>query len=1104
MYPEGKDRLSLQVTDEGGPPEGVEHPAPPASSDAPRAAHRVGETEGGPSGRVEHPAPPASGDAPGAAHRTWETASLVGRPASESRAADARSRKSKLRRMAVKLERYSSHRRFLTECRTHCLIPKGFRLKWKCHLAPTILSEASPRINKVLADTSVKLIELCLDLACRREQELNAAMGVKLQELGSEMEEQELSEFMSILSTESEAEKLKLDRTKRKKLRHLIEETRERTVVHEQPPERIERQSEEHSGLPQAPPVPVRRREQDVIEETRERAAAHEQSQERMERRTEEHSDLPQAPPVPVRRQDQHEPTSPASTGTPTPQGGTRHCPDQSQAGQTDQQGAHTDANTGTSTYTAVGGRHDRRPQDGCKVEVINLSKRPLSPDELSLLSKGLNFVPTAKQSLTKTVAQLKEWERLVRLREFWHNHERTGVNDDASEDDQYKESKWTPPKGRNPCLDFYLEEVTREIIHKSRHRVKGNLTKCEEKALSDLLEDNTIIIRPADKGSGVVVMDADDYKQRLQLEMQDGATYQSTGTDRTPAVQTKVKNLVQNLHRRGVIGKNQMRYMLASNPQPGRLQGNPKLHKAGQPLRTIVSGRGHATERVAEIAEKELAGHVESQDSYLKDTTHFLQRLEEIPQPLPGGPCAPILFCMDVQKLYPSVPQKEGMEACRAALDQRKGPKIPTEDVLKMIDLVLNNNNFNLDSNAHFVQTEGTAIGSKLGKNYACTYLGRWENELHARCIVKPLAYFRFCDDIFGIWLGGLEQLKQYHALANSIHPKIQVDLRHSETDIEFLDVRVLLVDGSLKTDLFSKPTDTKAYLHYTSDHPSHTKDAVPMGLAIRIKRICSDQQNYVKHRNELGTRLISRGYPKTVIDKSFAKVDLMNRKQLLKRQTQTTKATTRVPLVITYSSHLPNIRSILRSKRHILERSDYMKDIFSADPMVAYRKGRSLKDQLVHDKTRRFMSGQKRGRQDCGKNCVICRRMYQEADKVQGPRGTCTYDRTVGCKSSNVIYGVWCKLCSCVCYVGETGGTLYTRLSNHLSTIRTDRSSAQYPVAMHFNSPGHSIDDVMIVGLERVWSRDVIYRRIREARWIDMLGTSQLHGGLNVKTKL
>ena len=103
----------------------------------------------------------------------------------------------------------------------------------------------------------------------------------------------------------------------------------------------------------------------------------------------------------------------------------------------------------------------------------------------------------------------------------------------------------------------------------------------------------------------------------------------------------------------------------------------------------------------------------------------------------------------MNVQKLYPSVPQKEGMEACKAALDRRSGSKIPTADVLKMIEVVLNNNNFTLHSNAHFIQTEGTAIGSKLGKNYACTYLGKWETELHDRCTTAP---FVIWSELFNV----------------------------------------------------------------------------------------------------------------------------------------------------------------------------------------------------------------------------------------------------------------------------------------------------------------------------------------------------------------
>ena len=45
-------------------------------------------------------------------------------------------------------------------------------------------------------------------------------------------------------------------------------------------------------------------------------------------------------------------------------------------------------------------------------------------------------------------------------------------------------------------------------------------------------------------------------------------------------------------------------------------------------------------------------------------------------------------------------------------------------------MDLVLQNNLFEFDGK-RYIQTEGTAIGSKLGKNYACTYLGYWEQKL-------------------------------------------------------------------------------------------------------------------------------------------------------------------------------------------------------------------------------------------------------------------------------------------------------------------------------------------------------------------------------------
>ena len=225
------------------------------------------------------------------------------------------------------------------------------------------------------------------------------------------------------------------------------------------------------------------------------------------------------------------------------------------------------------------------------------------------------------------------------------------------------------------------------------------------------------------------------------------------------------------------------------------------------------------------------------------------------------------------------------------------------------------------------------------------------------------------------------------------------------------------------------------------------------------------------------------------------------MDRDKLLDDATR--KQRRGVPLVVTYSSHLPNITKILREKKTILTRSERLRKFFDADMFVSYKRGTNLKDILVHKKTRQVgqpdQSSQGQGR--CGKNCSVCRVMYNIEERVRGPgRNTsCTYDKTIGCKSRNVIYGVFCEVCNCVVYVGETGGILYQRIQNHLSSIRCGRVDLE--VAAHFNSEGHVLSNAKFVGLEKVWKGWVTYRRVREQRWIGLFDTHRSAGGLNKK---
>ena len=97
-----------------------------------------------------------------------------------------------------------------------------------------------------------------------------------------------------------------------------------------------------------------------------------------------------------------------------------------------------------------------------------------------------------------------------MRLREFWHDVEvqRGAVQDD--DDKKCKSTRWTPPKGRDPWLDLYLEEVTASVIRETRLRGGGNLSGDEEEALLRLIKDD-------DKGSSITILNAEDHCCQIQ-----------------------------------------------------------------------------------------------------------------------------------------------------------------------------------------------------------------------------------------------------------------------------------------------------------------------------------------------------------------------------------------------------------------------------------------------------------------------------------------------------------------------------------------------------------------------------------------------------------
>ena len=59
----------------------------------------------------------------------------------------------------------------------------------------------------------------------------------------------------------------------------------------------------------------------------------------------------------------------------------------------------------------------------------------------------------------------------------------------------------------------------------------------------------------------------------------------------------------------------------------------------------------------------------------------------------------------------------------------------------------------------------------------------------------------------------------------------------------------------------------------------------AIPYGLGVRVKTICSEEGNYRNHREAVKDNLVNRGYVRAFVEKELTMVDIKDREELMVR---------------------------------------------------------------------------------------------------------------------------------------------------------------------------------------------------------------------------
>ena len=185
-----------------------------------------------------------------------------------------------------------------------------------------------------------------------------------------------------------------------------------------------------------------------------------------------------------------------------------------------------------------------------------------------------------------------------------------------------------------------------------------------------------------------------------------------------------------------------------------------------------------------------------------------------------------------------------------------------------------------------------------------------------------------------------------------------------------------------------------------------------IPYSQALRIRRICSAFQEYRSHSRKLIEQFVNKGHKKDVTQQ-IQKVDQLNRKQLLHQQKRHDKQC--IPLSVTYSRSLPNLKDIITKHWHILQANQSCKETFSTLPIIAFRKGTSLKQIIgtntIHNNEKLIKTKINHHTGKCvpcnSTRCLCCQQLISTRTfkSNQTNKAFKIYHR-VNCKSSFVIY--------------------------------------------------------------------------------------------------
>ena len=314
----------------------------------------------------------------------------------------------------------------------------------------------------------------------------------------------------------------------------------------------------------------------------------------------------------------------------------------------------------------------------------------------------------------------------------------------------------------------------------------------------------------------------------------------------------------------------------------------------------------------------------------------------------------------------------------------------------------------------------------------------------------------------------------------------------------VSFLDTTVRIDDeGYIQTSLFVKKNAMNALLLPMSCHRPTVTRATVFGLALRIRRICSNEEEAEVEFKRLEDKLLRREYDKIIVQVGINKARAVPRETALKRVEKNMgegEGGRQHRLIVEYDRRRgPLLREVLEDKyNQMIERDQRLKRSFPKIPRPTFKRGGNIKELLCRAKlpprrgliTRREGEVNKNGVTRCNKGksktgCAACPYMTSQHEevireiKVYNTGEVIPVRGRITCKTEGgFLYFLWSKKDPSRQYLGCSGHKVGTRLGEHRRDILNKIKGKV--VAEHFANIKSDVRDLVFVPFMRIRSSD------------------------------